>query len=374
MLNKLNFYKFNCFHIRNNVGLRKQLVSNLHKIKPTSTNNENMFDIVPLENNIDWGHKYFDSSQDLKLPVLKYDLINYNNKFVTLSHSIFNNFIRKDLIYRVYRYNTFFNLKTTAVTKDKSMVSGSGKKPFRQKGTGRARQGNIRSPNLRKGGHTFPLTVRSKYYPLSKKVRLAALKSILTSKLVENKIIVLEKFGFNKMTERISQVLKSKFCMVLNDEDYKKMTEKNEQKSIFGKPLHLKTVNVKNLIENNFLIFDLKSIKEFQNNIADREKNYYRITKKFKDSDEFKTSLPLEFEKQLIIKNTDPYKKLHLLTPALRGSYKNIMSSKINPEELKTKFEGRLNQRIKAQNDHYIKKIEAKQAFSNDKKKKRSKK
>ena len=80
----------------------------------------------------------------------------------------------------------------TASTKTRAMVRGGGRKPWRQKGTGRARAGSIRSPLWRKGGVTFGPSLRDYSYQLPKKVRRSALKSALTSKLAEKQLIVVE--------------------------------------------------------------------------------------------------------------------------------------------------------------------------------------
>ncbi|NUK31909.1 50S ribosomal protein L4 [Parageobacillus sp. VR-IP] len=80
----------------------------------------------------------------------------------------------------------------THKTKNRSEVSGGGRKPWRQKGTGRARQGSIRAPQWRGGGTVFGPVPRSYSYKLPKKVRRLAIKSALSSKVLENNIVVLD--------------------------------------------------------------------------------------------------------------------------------------------------------------------------------------
>lgn len=85
----------------------------------------------------------------------------------------------------------------THKVKNRSEVRGGGRKPWRQKGTGRARQGSIRSPQWRGGGIVFGPTPRSYTYKLNKKVRRLAIKSALSTKVLENNVIVLEDLVLN---------------------------------------------------------------------------------------------------------------------------------------------------------------------------------
>lgn len=84
----------------------------------------------------------------------------------------------------------------THKTKNRSEVRGGGRKPWRQKGTGRARQGSIRAPQWRGGGTVFGPVPRSYAYKLPKKVRRLAIKSALSSKVIENSLVVLEDLKF----------------------------------------------------------------------------------------------------------------------------------------------------------------------------------
>jgi len=97
----------------------------------------------------------------------------------------------------------------THKVKNRSEVAGGGRKPWRQKGTGRARQGSIRSPQWRGGGVVFGPTPRSYSFKLPKKVRRLAIKSALSSKVIDNSIVVLEDLAFNApKTKEMTSVLK----------------------------------------------------------------------------------------------------------------------------------------------------------------------
>jgi large subunit ribosomal protein L4 len=97
----------------------------------------------------------------------------------------------------------------THKVKNRSEVAGGGRKPWSKKGTGRARQGSIRSPQWRGGGVVFGPTPRSYSYKLPKKVRRLAIKSALSSKVIDNSIVVLEDLALNApKTKEMAAVLK----------------------------------------------------------------------------------------------------------------------------------------------------------------------
>ncbi|MEI5909195.1 50S ribosomal protein L4 [Bacillus spongiae] len=107
--------------------------------------------------------------------------------------------------------------------KNRSEVAGGGRKPWRQKGTGRARQGSIRSPQWRGGGVVFGPTPRSYSYKLPKKVRRLAIKSALSTKVAEENILVLEALAFESpKTKEFVAILKNlsinKKVLVVTDE------------------------------------------------------------------------------------------------------------------------------------------------------------
>ncbi|CAM3232689.1 50S ribosomal protein L4 [Vagococcus fessus] len=96
----------------------------------------------------------------------------------------------------------------THAVKNRSAVRGGGRKPWRQKGTGRARQGSIRSPQWRGGGVVFGPTPRSYSYKLPKKVRRLAIKSVLSEKVAEEKFVVVDALGFDApKTKEFKEVL-----------------------------------------------------------------------------------------------------------------------------------------------------------------------
>jgi large subunit ribosomal protein L4 len=123
------------------------------------------------------------------------DVVNAENQkvgSVDLSDEVFGGRVKTDLIHEsVVRANAA-ERRGTHATKNRALVSGSGKKPWRQKGTGRARAGEIRNPLWRKGGTVFGPQPRSYEYQLPKKVERGALRAALTQKLRDGEVTVVD--------------------------------------------------------------------------------------------------------------------------------------------------------------------------------------
>src|SRR2546427_10406936 len=135
------------------------------------------------------------------------DVVNTENKkvgSVDLSDEVFGGRVKTDLIHEsVVRANAA-ERRGTHATKTRAMVSGSGKKPWRQKGTGRARVGEIRNPLWRKGGTTFGPQPRRYEYALPKKVERGALRAALAQKLQEGALVVVDQLTASEVkTKRL---------------------------------------------------------------------------------------------------------------------------------------------------------------------------
>jgi large subunit ribosomal protein L4 len=125
------------------------------------------------------------------------DLYNLEKKKVgeiELQDHIFAAPVKPHLFYEVTKWQLAKRRRGTASTKERSAVSGGGHKPWRQKGTGRARAGTSRSPLWRGGGTIFGPHPRGYGYPLPKKVRMAALRSALSLRFQEGKVLLLDAF------------------------------------------------------------------------------------------------------------------------------------------------------------------------------------
>ena len=143
----------------------------------------------------------------------KVDLLNIEGKKVgdiELADSIFAVQVNESVMHDVVLNYLANQRQGTASTKTRSEVTGGGKKPWKQKGTGRARQGSIRAPQWIKGGIALGPKPRSFKYTLNKKVKRLALKSALTSKVQDNNIIVLDSLNFDEIkTKNMAKVLEN---------------------------------------------------------------------------------------------------------------------------------------------------------------------
>lgn len=143
---------------------------------------------------------------------------------IELNDSIFGVEINEHLVHMAVLQQLANKRQGTQKAKTRSEVRGGGRKPWRQKGTGHARQGSIRAPQWKGGGVVFAPTPRDYSFKLNKKEKRAALKSVLTSKVEEGKFIVLDDLRLDEIkTKKFVQVMNNlkveKALVVLNDMD-----------------------------------------------------------------------------------------------------------------------------------------------------------
>ena len=144
---------------------------------------------------------------------MKLDIVNADNKKVgslDLNDELFGGRVNADLIWESVVQENASERRGTHATKNRALVSGSGKKPWRQKGTGRARVGEIRNPLWRKGGTVFGPQPRSYAYDLPKKVRRGALRAALARKLQDGALVVVDKLeSSDGRTKATAEMLKT---------------------------------------------------------------------------------------------------------------------------------------------------------------------
>ena len=126
---------------------------------------------------------------------MKVDVINVDKKpvgSIELADTVFGVNVREDILARVIQWQLDKRRQGTHKTKDIGEVSGSGTKPFKQKGTGRARQGQKRAPQMRHGGIAFGPVVRDHAYNLNKKIRALGMRVALSLKAKNGKLFILD--------------------------------------------------------------------------------------------------------------------------------------------------------------------------------------
>jgi len=140
------------------------------------------------------------------------DVVNQQNEKIgslDLNDAVFGGRVKTDLIHQSVIRSNAAERRGTHATKTRAMVSGSGKKPWRQKGTGRARVGEIRNPLWRKGGTVFGPQPRSYEYQLPRKVEKGALRAAITQKLRDGAVIIVEALSVGEIkTKAAAEMLK----------------------------------------------------------------------------------------------------------------------------------------------------------------------
>ena len=160
----------------------------------------------------------------------------------------------------------------THQTKTRGMVSGGGKKPFRQKGTGRARQGTIRAPHWRGGGVVFGPHPRSYAFKVNKKEIKLAIRSALSAKLADEQLIVVDKFDFEKpctkdaVAVRKALEVEGRCTIVVNDENVNAFLSFRNIPTVDIVPSGYE--NVYELLDNKFLIFEEEALRKLEEAMA----------------------------------------------------------------------------------------------------------
>ena len=174
-----------------------------------------------------------------------------------LNDAVFGVEVNEHLVHMAVVQQLANNRQGTQKAKTRSEVSGGGRKPWRQKGTGHARQGSTRAPQWTGGGMVFAPVPRDYTIRLNKKEKRAALKSVLTSKVQENKFIVVDELKFDEIkTKTMKNVLANlkadKALVILNDNDQNVVLS---ARNIEGVQTALtNTINVFDLLKHNTVV------------------------------------------------------------------------------------------------------------------------
>ena len=176
---------------------------------------------------------------------------------IELSDAVFGVEVNENLVHQAVVSQLANNRQGTQKAKTRSEVSGGGRKPWRQKGTGHARQGSTRSPQWTGGGVVFAPVPRDYSFKMNKKEKRAALKSALSSRVAENKFIVVDEIKFDEIkTKKFQEVLNNlnvnKALVVL--EDGNTNVEISARNIANVKTARTNTINVFDILKYNTVI------------------------------------------------------------------------------------------------------------------------
>lgn len=189
---------------------------------------------------------------------------------VTLNDKVFGIEPNDNVVFEAIIRQRAGKRQGTSKVKNRSAVRGGGKKPWRQKGTGRARQGSIRAPQWRGGGTVFGPTPRSYAYTMPRKQRRLAIKSVLSQKLIDNDLIVLDKLTMSApKTKELVSMLNSLNAdgkvLIVTDDNNVQLSARNLAKV---KAVPVNGLNVEDAVNYGKLILSQDTVKKIEEVLA----------------------------------------------------------------------------------------------------------
>ena len=186
---------------------------------------------------------------------------------IELSDAVFGVEVNEHLVHLAVVQQNANNRQGTQKAKTRSEVSGGGKKPYRQKGTGHARQGSTRAPQFTGGGVVFAPVPRDYSFKMNKKEKRAALRSVLTSRVQENKLIVVDELKFDtiktKDMAKVLENLKADGALVVLNENDKNVVLSG--RNIDGVQMALtNTINVFDILNHKTLVLTKDAAKTIE--------------------------------------------------------------------------------------------------------------
>ena len=197
-----------------------------------------------------------------------YDLKGKKVSDVELAENVFGIEPNEAIVHSVLVNYLANQRQGTQSTKTRAEVRGGGRKPWRQKGTGRARQGSIRAPQWIKGGIALGPKPRSYKYTVNKKERRLAIKSLLSSKVIENELTVVDKLELAEIkTKTMVKALadlkvEGKTLIVLPENNKNVLMSARNIEGV--KTITLNNINVFDLLKYNNLILPLETVKKIE--------------------------------------------------------------------------------------------------------------
>ena len=184
-----------------------------------------------------------------------------------LNDAVFGVEVNEHLVHMAVVRQLANNRQGTQKAKTRSEVRGGGRKPWRQKGTGHARQGSTRAPQWTGGGVVFAPTPRDYSFKLNKKEKRAALKSALSSRVAENKLVVVDELKFDTIkTKDFAKVLSNlnvdKALVVLNDNDTNVVMSAKNIPTV--KTASTSTINVYDILKYNTVVVTKDAVNTIQ--------------------------------------------------------------------------------------------------------------
>ena len=197
-----------------------------------------------------------------------YDIEGKKVKTIELKEEVFGIEPNETVVHHVLVNYLANQRQGTQSTKTRSEVSGGGRKPWRQKGTGRARQGSIRAPHWVGGGIALGPKPRSYNYTVNKKEKQLAIKSLLSSKVLEKELVVVEKLPLKEIkTKEMARVLNNlkvegKAVILLAEKD--EIVQKSARNIEGVKTLQVGTINVYDLLKHKNLVVTEDTVKKLE--------------------------------------------------------------------------------------------------------------
>ena len=184
-----------------------------------------------------------------------------------LNDAVFGVEVNEHLVHMAVLQQLANNRQGTQKAKTRSEVRGGGRKPWRQKGTGHARQGSTRAPQWTGGGVVFAPTPRDYSFKLNKKEKRAALKSALSSRVAENKFVVVDELKFDAIkTKDFAKVMSNlgveKALVVINDNDTNVVMSAKNIPTV--KTASISTINVYDILKYNTVVVTKDAVNTIQ--------------------------------------------------------------------------------------------------------------
>ena len=184
-----------------------------------------------------------------------------------LNDAVFGVEVNEHLVHMAVVQQLANNRQGIQKAKTRSEVRGGGRKPWRQKGTGHARQGSTRAPQWTGGGMVFAPVPRDYSFKLNRKEKRAALKSALTSRVQENKLVVLDELKFDEIkTKKFAEVLKNlnldKALVVLNENDQNVVMSAKNIPTV--KTAQINTINVYDVLKYNTVVLTKAAVESLE--------------------------------------------------------------------------------------------------------------